>query len=92
VGAFCHLKRAGHIAALQAQAADEFKQFDLPQLRVVVLFGRKAQAGWRRAQPPVDVPVLEAPHPSGRWLNAHPEDRGVIVAALREARRLAYTD
>jgi hypothetical protein len=63
----------------------------LPQLRAVVLFGRKAQAGWRRAKPPVDVPVLEAPHPSGRWLNAHPEDRGVIVAALREARRLAYT-
>jgi hypothetical protein len=36
--------------------------------------------------------VLEAPHPSGRSLNAHPEDRAVIVAALREARRLAYTD
>lgn len=35
----------------------------LRQLRVVVLFGRKAQAGWRRARPPVDVPVLEAPHP-----------------------------
>jgi hypothetical protein len=61
----------------------------LPDLRVVVLFGRKAQAGWRRAQPPVDLPVLEAPHPSGRWLNGHPEDRAVIVARLREARRVA---
>ncbi len=61
----------------------------LPQLRVVVLFGRKAQAGWRRAQPSVEVPVLEAPHPSGRWLNGHPEDRAVIVAVLTEARRLA---
>jgi uracil-DNA glycosylase len=61
----------------------------LPQLRVVVLFGRKAQAGWRRARPPIDFPVLEAPHPSGRWLNGHPEDRAVIVARLRDARRLA---
>jgi uracil-DNA glycosylase len=60
----------------------------LPQLRVVVLFGRNAQAGWRRAQPPIHVRVLEAPHPSGRWLNGHPEDRAVIVAQLREARRL----
>jgi uracil-DNA glycosylase len=61
----------------------------LPRLRVVVLFGRKAQAGWRRARPTVKVPVLEAPHPSGRWLNGHPEDRAVIVAVLSEARRLA---
>jgi uracil-DNA glycosylase len=60
----------------------------LPQLRVVVLFGRNAQAGWRRAQPPIHVRVLEAPHPSGRRLNGHPEDRAVIVAQLREARRL----
>lgn len=63
----------------------------LPNLRVVILFGRKAQAGWRRARPPSDVPVLEVPHPSGRWLNGHPEDRAVIVDALTEARRLAET-
>ena len=61
----------------------------LDELRVVVLFGRKAQAGWRRARPPVDVAVLQAPHPSGRWLNGHPQDRAVIVARLRDARRLA---
>lgn len=61
----------------------------LPNLRVVVLFGRKAQAGWRRARPPIDIPVLEAPHPSGRWLNGHPEDRAVIVARLREALAVA---
>jgi hypothetical protein len=54
-----------------------------------VLFGRKAQAGWCRARPPIHVPVLEAPHPSGRWLNGHPEDSAVIVARLREAQRLA---
>lgn len=61
----------------------------LRQLRVVVLFGRTAQAGWRRVRPPIDIPVLEAPHPSGRWLNGHPGDRAVIVARLRQARRLA---
>jgi hypothetical protein len=33
--------------------------------------------------------VLRAPHPSGRWLNGHPEDRGVISAALAEAVRIA---
>jgi uracil-DNA glycosylase len=61
----------------------------LPELRVVILFGRKAQAGWSRARPPSDALVLETPHPSGRWLNSHPEDRAVIVATLREALRLA---
>ena len=61
----------------------------LANLRVVVLFGRKAQTGWLRARPSVDVPVLEAPHPSGRWLNGHPEDRAKIVGALAEARRLS---
>jgi len=64
----------------------------LAGLRVVVLCGRKAQAGWDRAQLTVDLPVLRVPHPSGRWLNAHPEDRDKIVAALVEARRLAYQD
>jgi hypothetical protein len=27
----------------------------------------------------LDVAVFEAPHRSGRWLNAHPEDGEVIV-------------
>lgn len=61
----------------------------LPDLRVVVLCGRKAQEGWERARPSLNLPVLRVPHPSGRWLNAHPEDRAKIVDALREARRLA---
>jgi hypothetical protein len=61
----------------------------LPKLRLVVLLGRKAQVGWRRARPAVGLPVLETPLPSGRWLNGHPEDRAVIVATLREALRLA---
>jgi hypothetical protein len=61
----------------------------LPRLRVVVLFGRKAQRGWDRTRPPCSAVVLRAPHTSGRWLNAHPEDRAKIVDTLREARRLA---
>jgi uracil-DNA glycosylase len=61
----------------------------LPNLRVVILFGRKAQTGWRRARTTLDIPVIEAPHPSGRWLNGHPEDRPVILDALREALRIA---
>jgi hypothetical protein len=64
----------------------------LPELRVVVLCGRKAQEGWDRARLGVDLPVLRVPHPSGRWLNAHPEDRDRIVAALVGARRLAYRE
>jgi hypothetical protein len=64
----------------------------LPQLQVVVLCGRKAQEGWDRARLAVDLPVLRVPHPSGRWLNAHPEDRDTIVTALVEARRLAYRE
>jgi hypothetical protein len=61
----------------------------LPRLRVVVLFGRVAQRGWDRARPPCVAAVLRAPHTSGRWLNAHPEDRIKIVDTLAEARRLA---
>jgi hypothetical protein len=62
----------------------------LPELRVVILCGRKAQQGWDRARLGVNVLVLRVPHPSGRWLNAHPEDREKIVAALIEARRRAF--
>jgi uracil-DNA glycosylase len=62
----------------------------LPKLQVVVLCGRKAQEGCDRARLAPDLPVLRVPHPSGPWLNAHPEDRDRIVAALVEARLLAY--
>jgi hypothetical protein len=62
----------------------------LPELRVVILCGRKAQQGWDRARLPGDVVVLRVPHPSGRWLNAHPEDRPKIVTALVEARQRAF--
>ncbi len=61
----------------------------LPRLRVVVLFGKVAQRGWDRARPPCTAAVLRAPHTSGRWLNAHPEDRITIVQTLAEAKRLA---
>jgi hypothetical protein len=61
----------------------------LSKLRVVVLFGRVAQKGWDRMSPASSVVVLRAPHTSGRWLNAHPEDRKKIVETLVRARELA---
>jgi predicted ATP-dependent serine protease len=38
----------------------------LPDLRVVVLCGRKAQEGWERARLSLSMAVLRVPHPSGR--------------------------
>jgi uracil-DNA glycosylase len=63
----------------------------LDQLRVVVLLGRAAAEGWRRAASDIniDVQVIETPHPSGRWLNSHPADRAKIVDALIAARQIA---
>jgi hypothetical protein len=59
----------------------------LPQVRVVVLLGRKAAAGWRRAG--VDLPTIEAPHPSPLVVNVRPAARARIRGALMEARRRA---
>jgi hypothetical protein len=83
--------RIGNVTARdldQAQPALAELLSLLPHLGVVILCGRKAQRGWERARPEADVAVLQAPHPSGRWLNAHPEDRAKLVAALEQARRL----
>jgi len=59
----------------------------LPHLRVAVLLGRKAAAGWRRAG--IELPALEAPHPSPQVLHIRPEARTRIAAALAGARDLA---
>lgn len=59
----------------------------LPDLRVTVLLGRKAAAGWRRAQ--IDFPSIEAPHPSPQVINIRPAARDEISGALVQARRLA---
>jgi hypothetical protein len=61
----------------------------LPALKVVILFGKKAQEGWDEAALDTDLVVLRAPHPSGRWLNGHPEDRDKIAAVLDQALALS---
>jgi uracil-DNA glycosylase len=61
----------------------------LPNLRVVILFGKKAQKGWDDATVATDVTVLRAPHPSGRWLNGNPEDRQKIADVLATALAIA---
>jgi hypothetical protein len=61
----------------------------LPRLQVVLLLGRHAQAGWKRAVLAPQLHVLKCPHPSPRALNGHPERRREIVDAFICARRLA---
>jgi hypothetical protein len=58
----------------------------LPNLRVVVLLGRKASRAWARAAPASGVEVVEAPHPSPRALNGRPDRRRAIFDALLSAR------
>jgi hypothetical protein len=50
----------------------------------VILFG-KAQEGWDEAALDTKFVVLRAPHPSGRWLNGHPEDRDKLATVLVQA-------
>lgn len=59
----------------------------LPDLRVVVLLGRKAARGWTRAG--LDLDSVEAPHPSPLALNTRPAARDAVRAALVRARLLA---
>jgi uracil-DNA glycosylase len=59
----------------------------LPNLRVVVLIGKKAADGWARLG--IDVATIEAPHPSPQNLNTRPSYRTAILDALVEARQRA---
>ena len=61
----------------------------LPDLRVVVLLGGKAQDAWRRAGLDSDLPVLSTWHTSPLALNYDRSRRGEIVETFREARKLA---
>lgn len=74
----------------------------LPNLRVVVLLGRKAQKGWARIEkdwPRIEPegeqgfeglpPCVAAPHPSPIVLNTRQEKRTEIINALREAKKIA---
>lgn len=58
----------------------------LPELRVVVAFGEKARDGWLRYLLREDaplIPTLACPHPSPQVLRTRPQQREVILAALK---------
>jgi uracil-DNA glycosylase len=57
------------------------------ELRVVVLYGRKAAAGWLALR--VAIPVVEVPHPSPMNLNTRPDARAKVLAGLRKAQEIA---
>ena len=59
----------------------------LPQLRVVVLFGKAAAEAWDALD--LKLPTIRAPHPSATNLNTRPENRERVIRALRDARRVA---
>nr|WP_244977117.1 uracil-DNA glycosylase [Deinococcus humi] len=63
----------------------------LPELRVVVLVGGKAQSGWRFVQPelPRPLPAMNCPHPSPRFFATDPQAPVRALSALVEARLLA---
>ena len=56
----------------------------LGDVRVVLLLGRPAAEAWQLVG--VDLPTIEAPHPSPKNLNSRPHYRPVILQALHEAR------
>lgn len=61
----------------------------LPDLRVVVLIGKRAASGWRHAG--VEVPhTIVVPHPSPQNLNTRPQSRTRLLAGLREALALSH--
>jgi hypothetical protein len=60
----------------------------LPDLRVVVLLGKKAARGWKRLG--IDsLVVLEGPHPSPLVVNPRPAARGEIRDVLSHALRVS---
>ena len=61
----------------------------LPRLRVVVLIGKKALSAWKNAD--IDLPTIEAPHPSPQNLNTRPHLRAELLQALTLATK-AVTD
>jgi uracil-DNA glycosylase len=56
----------------------------LPRLRGIVLVGRKAQKAERLIKAErSNLPVYAMPHPSPQFVNRSPENRGILLAALR---------
>ena len=58
----------------------------LPKLEVVVLLGKSAAKAWRELG--LNLPAIEAPHPSPMSVNTRPGVRSQILEALRRAKQL----
>jgi len=57
----------------------------LPKLQVIVLVGGKAQRVRPRLEAMgVSIPMLDCPHPSPQFVNRKPEDRGILLSALKD--------
>ena len=61
----------------------------LPNIRVVVLVGRKAQKARLAIEQLFQTPVLDCPHPSQRVLNVWPQKREEIKYVFRQAIQLS---
>jgi uracil-DNA glycosylase len=68
----------------EARAALEELLSLLPDLRVVILFGKPAGEAWEQVG--LEIPTIRAPHPSPRNLNGRPHYRPKILNALMQAR------
>jgi len=61
----------------------------LPDIKVVLLVGSKAQKAKEVVDNLFDVPILGCPHPSQRVFNVWPDKRNVVKEIFAEAARLA---
>lgn len=61
----------------------------LPEIRVVLLVGGKAQKAQEIVKGLFDVPILSCPHPSQRVFNFWPDKRNEVKEIFAEAARLA---
>ena len=62
----------------------------LPELKVIVLVGKKAKAGWEHVGLKVDpgIEILHCPHPSPQHFNPKPEAAALALSVLGRARQL----
>jgi uracil-DNA glycosylase len=55
----------------------------LPHLKAIVLLGRKAQSAYSGIGASPSVRVFHSPHPSPRYVNLDPDNRGKIVSVFQ---------
>lgn len=82
------LRAASCTDSIQARELPGVDHFVLlPEVRIVLVLGGKAQAAWTRACIP--IPALMAPHPSPRTRNLRPAAGEEVVSAICAAHRVA---